>query len=222
MEELLKFLSAPQSVRNRSFMYLWRVLMSVLLTNEVMLHYKYTLTDKEISINVIVTFILSPEFLLVIYVYLIFTFLFFWFLKIIGALAMFLMSKNQLSFETICYTLEKLKIVSQANNQHGFIINDSGGEEAINNIIDDKDVFLKSIVLSRTADYVNVIFSSAIFYFQIYQKIPHLPGLYFGIFLVFLCLISLLIAFSILFFYSKSNLLQCVRDTLLPFGYLNQ
>jgi hypothetical protein len=84
MEEVLKFLSSEPSIRSKAFMFVWRILIAIVLTNKYMNSHNYYFVAGNISFREIVGFIYSLEFIFVVSVYLIMIFTFFWLVKFFG------------------------------------------------------------------------------------------------------------------------------------------
>ncbi len=84
MEEVLKFLSSEPSTRSKAFMFVWRILIAIILTNKYMNSYDYYFVSGNISFREIAGFIYSLEFVFVVSVYLLMIFTFFWLVKFFG------------------------------------------------------------------------------------------------------------------------------------------
>lgn len=83
MEDILKFVTTEQSRRSEAFMFFWRILMAVLLTNHKMNELGYHFVNKDIGLNTAIDFLFSTAFFYASFWYLIFIFLFFWGLKVL-------------------------------------------------------------------------------------------------------------------------------------------
>lgn len=220
MEELIKFLTSPQSVRNFTFMFLWRILLCILMTNEIMNSYGYFFTKKELTTNLVVFFFFTPEFLLATCVYLVCVFAFFWFFKIIGFVAIIAFSRKPIDIEELIALLQNAKIITKSNNnEFGFLITDSDSDAFIKAVIKDKKDIGKSKTLDFVSNWLNVAFSTTVSYFQVYHKIPHLFGFYFGVFMLILTFIMAIIATIVVYYYAKLDLLESLRNDLSKYGY---
>ena len=83
MEDILKFVTTEQSRRSEAFMFIWRILMAVLLTNNKMNELGYHFINKDIGLHTAIEFLFSTAFFYASFWYLIFIFLFFWGLKVL-------------------------------------------------------------------------------------------------------------------------------------------
>jgi hypothetical protein len=218
MEHLLKLITEEQSKRTEVFIFLWKILMCILTTNEIMNDYGYVFTKNEITLNLIISFLFTPEFILAGFVYLICVFAFFWFFKIIGLVIFIEFSKKQMSVEMLTLMLEKSKLITKSdNNEFGFLLTDLHSDNLIKAFIEDKNK--ESKCLNIVSNLLNLIFSTTIAYLQIYHKIPHLFGFGFGLFLVGLTFILIIIGLVILSLYAKSNVLELIRSNLSNYEY---
>lgn len=86
MEDILKFVSSEQSTRSKSFMFIWRILIAVIITNRFMNSHKYYFICIDLSFKEIIKFIYSIEFIVVVSVYLTMIFVFFWLIKFLGVI----------------------------------------------------------------------------------------------------------------------------------------
>jgi hypothetical protein len=93
MEELLKFASSEQSTRSKAFMFIWRVLIAVLLTNRFMNNHNYYFTYIDLSFKEIIKFVYSIEFIVVVSVYLIMIFVFFWLVKFLQTILLLILNR---------------------------------------------------------------------------------------------------------------------------------
>lgn len=78
MEEILKFTTSEQSIRSQAFMFLWRILLAIILTNKYMNMHSYNYDFINFSFKEGLNFIFCIEFLFVVSIYLIYIFIFFW------------------------------------------------------------------------------------------------------------------------------------------------
>lgn len=209
MDQLIKFLTAEQSQRNQVFMFLWRILMAILLTNFAMDQLGFTFTKKEISANLIFKFILSTEFLLATFWYLIFIFLFFWFFKILGLGIMYFKSKNQMTKEEVLRILIKTNQfifpAKKENEKHGI-----KNLDVLKAVIKDKNNPSNSRILTILANYNGVLLSTimaVIFIFPFYKCLL-------STFLICIFLLLLILSYFIINFYAKTDNLKIIRKEL--------
>lgn len=95
MEELLKLVTAEQSKRSAVFMFSWKVIMAVLMTNYYMNQMGYFFINKEIKFNMIIDFILSDKFFFAASLYLLWIGIFFWGIKVfMGVLRLVFVRKH--------------------------------------------------------------------------------------------------------------------------------
>jgi hypothetical protein len=84
MEEFLKFASSEQSTRSKAFMFIWRILIAVILTNKYMNCNDYYFSYTDLSFKEMIEFIFSIQFIVAASMYLIMIFVFFWLIRFLG------------------------------------------------------------------------------------------------------------------------------------------
>lgn len=123
MEELLKFVTAEQSKRSEAFMFSWKVLMAVLMTNHCMNQMGYFFINREIKFNMIIDFILSDKFFFAASLYLLWIGIFFWGIKVLMSIVRLVFVKMHVDWSEA----ELLKIL------HYAFVKDSNGNIYIKN-----------------------------------------------------------------------------------------
>lgn len=220
MEQVLSFVSANQSIRNKAFMFFWRVLMSILLTDIKMnkLGFGTPLPEKEIHFPDIVRFVFSDEFIFSAILYLMFIFLFFWAFKILR-LAIFdhLLESKQWSKEQIIKRLKFWRLVRIRNNQAlikkrksliilRLIMRDKAREE--NN---------GSSILNSVMTTWNVVFSTCYFVHSsdsFSNNFTYIPYMCYFVFAILTLLLYILLRF-----YFKTDRLSSLVRELEPRGF---
>jgi hypothetical protein len=212
--EILKILTAKQSLRNQILMFLWRILLAILLTNHVLKRYDYEFQNTEIGLNDAIGFVLSPVFLLITIIYLLLIFLFFWVLKFIGVVIMLIARKSQFTKKETYNYLEKFNIVKKSNEAESFELNGIASLKDIDDYIKDLEVKGNSKLLGRLADYFNVAFATIFTYIFLSKDIPHIFGFLFGCFLGCITLFFTLLLFKTICVISKTENIDDIRDQL--------
>lgn len=208
MEEILKLVTASQSERSKNFMFLWRILICVLLTNKTMNHFGYVITNETISPNLVLKFIFSPEFVLATMIYLIYVFTLFWSIKILGFTLYLILSNKQISKDVLLRRLVSSNLIVVNGTQETYSFKDDDSIEFLNWFIEDRRYVRKSELLSVVADILSVISSVSLFYPFVSSSIPVLKDKHIEVYLLCLDIISFLIGYIILYIYAKSNLVE--------------
>jgi hypothetical protein len=166
MDKIIEFATTEQSKRSHAFIFFWRIIMAILLSNHFMNKMDYHFVNSEIKLNTLIDFIFSQSFIYASIFYLIFIFIFFWAFKF-------------LSFILTVFVFYKLKpMSSQSLNDiylsNGYFKLGENNQIHIKNRkkYDELQVaadaalhWIGSDARDKLYSYVNVLFSTYIFWF---------------------------------------------------------
>ena len=162
MEEILRFLNAEQTIRNKALMYIWRILMAILTTNLIMNYQGYCINYDKISLSEAIHFLFSFKFLFVLPIYLILVFFFFWFLHFacmwIGAsIASKYTQYTDADFDRIYLRF----LTRNANNELQFV--NRQGVANIRAVFRDPNIPNRIPLIDFTIERANVLVSTEVF-----------------------------------------------------------
>ena len=170
MEDLIKFITTEQSRRSEAFMFFWRILMAILLTNHQMNELGYYFVNKEISLNTALNFLFSPAFFYASFYYLIFVFLFFWGLKVLVVIELVILGLfNIVMSEESLLIAFKLFDVFQKHNECWYF-KDRDGFEFLKKFCQELDN-PNSAYKENTYSVLNIIISTYWWYSSISENI---------------------------------------------------
>jgi hypothetical protein len=220
MEQVLSFVSANQSTRNKAFMFFWRVLMAILLTDIKMnnLGLATNLPDKEIHFPDIVRFVFGDDFIFSATLYLMFIFLFFWAFKILRLVAFdHLLESKQWTKEEIIERLKFWRLVRVRENQ--VLIKKKKSLIIIRLVMRDKvkEGDNGSSILNSVITTWNVVFSTCYFIHSsdsFCKNFTLIPAICYSAFFMLTLLL-----WHLLRFYFKTNRLSTVVRELEPRGF---
>lgn len=206
MEEVLKLITAEQSKRTELFMFFWKVLIAILLTNAKLNSMGYVFINAEIKINTVIKFILSEAFPYVCFYYLIFIFFFFWLIKIlfvvIFLIIQLIISHKGLYLDSYLFTdffsFWGLMIPIQNDDQTtDFRFKNRDNFDLVQTV--SEMLHQRKILTDNFLSYINILFSTSIWSIYIHHDYSVLPS-WLPYSLAFLTLLLILLFTFWLFF----------------------
>lgn len=160
MEDFIKLFTTEQTKRTEFFMFIWKILMAMLTTEHIMRDFNYYYSNEEITSRSLINFIISEQFIWVVFIYLLLISIFFWGIRFSTHVVLIISSiiiRLLISKDMFFAFFELLTITKKGDNNE-FYIKDKKSFEFIQNLIDDKDTTsiinwqnsITSIILSTT------------------------------------------------------------------------
>lgn len=174
METIHQLILLNQSVRSKMFMFLYRILMAVIMTNFSMNKLGFEYNGADINFKNTYCFIISNEFLLVMALYVFYVFLFFWAFRMIIGLLVINHSFNVPLKDELIKILIAINVLEWDDGRLVFL-----GEfkrliyESVNDVyLNDKVYDIIYIIV----DVLNILLSTSIVYFSTNNSERFLPS----------------------------------------------
>ncbi len=176
MDKIIEFATTEQSKRSHAFIFFWRILMAILLSNHFMNNMDYHFKNSEIKLNTIIDFIFSQAFIYASIFYLIFIFMFFWAFKFLSFVMTFVVfyRLKPMTNQSLDYIYLSNGYFKLGKNNQVHVKNRKTYDE-LQAVADAALHWFGSDTRDKLYSYVNVIFSTYIFWFCCANSSFHFP-----------------------------------------------
>lgn len=221
MEEILKFASTAQSIRNKAFMFFWRILMAVLLTNIKMnfLGFSVEMPSGEVHFPDIINYIFSAEFVYAIIFYIFYIFLFFWLFKFIRLIIEICIGDKQWDREQLLKKIRWWYLIQKPEGRNFYLLKNKKSLLILELLVEDSRTMnnREPSLLVNIMDFTNVLFSTCFYMYCTNNFEINLVGIPY--FCYFVMILMLIINYFSLRYYIKTDNLQNVVTDLKRRGY---
>lgn len=221
MEEILKFASTAQSTRNKAFMFFWRILMAVLLTNikMIFLGFSVKMPSGEVHFPDIINYVFSTEFIYAIIFYLFYIFLFFWLFKFIRLIIEICIGDKQWDREQLLKKIRWWYLIQKPEGRNFYLLKNKKSLLILELLVEDSRTMnnREPSLLVNIMDFTNILFSTCFYMYCTNNFEINLVGIPY--FCYFVMILMLVINYFSLRYYIKTDNLQNVVTDLKRRGY---
>jgi hypothetical protein len=164
MEEFLKLASSPQSQRSALLVFAYQLLLVFLMTKWTMTKFGYHFVNQDIKLNTVIQFVLSPAFVVVLMAYLMWVFVIFWSMKVIGLLAVPFLTNGSFSLPQLAMMFQFYRLIKRNDDRYEFV--SERAKEIVQSLVKEAEDGFQSEVLKIIARSSNLLISTTLVYWS--------------------------------------------------------